>query len=67
MSETKARYILGGAGSHWEGCEETHWDCRIAWLEEEITELRSEIERLKAMLPEIDQLDVDRQSREDEG
>lgn len=27
------RYTYGGDGSHWEGCHETHWDCRIAWLE----------------------------------
>lgn len=67
MTETKARYILGGDGSHWEGCEETHWDCRIAQLEQENAELRSEIARLKALLPEIDPLDVDRQAREDEG
>ena len=65
MTETKARYILGGDGSHWEGCEETHWDCRISRLEAENSELRSEIARLKALLPEIDPLDVDRAQRED--
>ena len=26
----------GGNGSHWEGCEEVHWDCRIAQLEAEL-------------------------------
>ena len=65
MSEAKGQYILGGDGSHWEGCEETHWDCRIARLEQEISELRSEIERLQALLPEVDPLDVDRAERED--
>ena len=30
------RYIMGGDGSHWEGCEEVHWDCRIAQLEAEL-------------------------------
>ena len=65
MTETKGQYILGGQGSHWEGCENTHWDCRIARLEQENAELRSEIARLKALLPEIDLLDVDRAERED--
>jgi hypothetical protein len=23
------RYIKGGNGSHWEGCEEVHWDCKM--------------------------------------
>ena len=27
------RYTKGGDGSHWEGCEEVHLDCRIAQLE----------------------------------
>ena len=22
-----------GDGSHWEGCEDVHWDCRIVQLE----------------------------------
>ncbi len=29
-------YIRGGSGSHWDGCDKVHWDCRIAKLEEEI-------------------------------
>ena len=29
----------GGNGSHWEGCEEVHWDCKIAQLEKEIERL----------------------------
>jgi len=65
MTETKGQYILGGDGSHWEGCENTHWDCRIARLEQENAELRAEIECLQALLPEIDPLDVDRAERED--
>jgi hypothetical protein len=33
--ENNKRYIRGGEGSHWVGCEETHWDCKIAKLEKE--------------------------------
>jgi hypothetical protein len=29
-------YIRGGDGSHWDGCHETHWDCRIRWLESQL-------------------------------
>jgi len=29
-------FIRGGSGSHWDGCDQVHWDCRIAKLEEEI-------------------------------
>ena len=38
------RYIKGGDGSHWEGCEETHWDCKIKKLEAENAELRKAVE-----------------------
>jgi hypothetical protein len=37
------RYIRGGDGSHWEGCEEVHWDCRIAHLEKEIARLQEKL------------------------
>lgn len=30
----------GGDGSHWEGCHESHWDCRLAWLERENERMR---------------------------
>ena len=36
----------GGNGSHWEGCEEVHWDCRIAQLEKEIARLTAELAEL---------------------
>ena len=39
MSE-EGRYIKGGDGSHWVGCEETHWDCKIARLEKENARLK---------------------------
>jgi hypothetical protein len=32
-SMERLRWTKGGDGSHWEGCEEVHWDCRIAQLE----------------------------------
>ena len=31
MSELKPlRWTDGGDGSHWDGCEDVHWDCKIA-------------------------------------
>ena len=41
------RYTKGGDGSHWDGCEEVHWDCRIAQLEAELARLTALVERLK--------------------
>jgi len=38
--------IRGGDGSHWEGCEEVHLDCRIAQLEKEIARLTAELAEL---------------------
>jgi len=43
MSE-EGRYIKGGGGSHWVGCEETHWDCKIARLEKENARLQKAVE-----------------------
>jgi len=37
------KLIRGGDGSHWEGCEDAHWDCRIAKLEAENKLLRDAI------------------------
>ena len=31
----------------WEGCEEVHWDCRIAQLEKEIARLTAELAELR--------------------
>jgi hypothetical protein len=33
--EKNWNYTRGGDGSHWEGCEETHWDCKIVHLEKQ--------------------------------
>jgi hypothetical protein len=43
LKDANGRYIRGGDGSHWDGCEETHWDCKIAKLERENAELRKAI------------------------
>ena len=47
MIEHKPHMTRGGNGSHWQGCEETHWDCKIAHLERENERLRSIIEGLR--------------------
>jgi hypothetical protein len=44
------RYTRGGDGSHWEGCHETHWDCRIAWLEERLEHLDQQLPILLGLL-----------------
>jgi len=52
-ADPEGRYTYGGNGSHWEGCEETHWDCRIKWLEERIDGLLAEIAAYEKGLPEV--------------
>lgn len=37
------RWTKGGDGSHWDGCEDVHWDCKIAQLEAEIARLTAEL------------------------
>lgn len=49
MNSDDKRMARGGHGSHWDGCEEVHWDCRIKTLEEEVARLRERA----AMLGEI--------------
>jgi ribosomal protein L37E len=46
------RWTKGGDGSHWEGCEEVHWDCRIAQLEKEIDRLRAKFDTTDNLLSE---------------
>jgi hypothetical protein len=41
------RMTYGGNGSHWEGCAEVHWDCKIAQLEAENAALRERVDNLK--------------------
>ena len=61
------RMTYGGNGSHWDGCAEVHWDCKIAQLEAdcvisnrellvkqvEITALRAEIARRDALIERL--------------
>lgn len=37
------RWTEGGDGSHWDGCDEAHWDCKIAQLEKEIARLQEKL------------------------
>ena len=37
------RMTYGGNGSHWDGCAEAHWDCKIAQLEAELAALREQV------------------------
>ena len=51
MMEEKQVYMTrGGNGSHLQGFEETHWDCKIAMLEKEIVELRDKIDSMGIMI-----------------
>lgn len=54
----RLRYTRGGDGSHWDGCDETHWDCRIARLEKELAIRDERIERLEKVLEQIILLDL---------
>jgi hypothetical protein len=38
MNSDDKRMARGGHGSHWDGCEEVHWDCRIKMLERQLAE-----------------------------
>lgn len=40
------RWTTGGNGSHWHGCEEAHWDCKIAKLEAENKRLREALVKI---------------------
>ena len=52
MSE-EGRYIKGGDGTHWVGCEETHWDCKIARLEKENARLQKAVDEAKNTIDRI--------------
>jgi len=47
--EESSGMIRGGNGSHWEGCENVHWDCKIAKLERTVAKLKSENEFLQKL------------------
>jgi len=36
----KLRWTKGADGSHWDGCEEVHYDCKIAQLTSDLARLR---------------------------
>lgn len=38
----RLHWTKGGDGSHWEGCADVHWDCRIAQLEAELARRNEE-------------------------
>ena len=48
----RLRWTKGGDGSHWEGCEEVHWDCRIAQLEAELARRDEKLEITDNLLKE---------------
>jgi len=39
---SNGRWTQGGNGSHWDGCEDVHWDCKIVALTARIAELEAE-------------------------
>ena len=43
-------WTYGGNGSHWDGCAEVHWDCKIAQLEAENAASQERIEDLELRL-----------------
>jgi hypothetical protein len=48
--DASGRYIKGGEGSHWEGCEKTHFDCKIKKLEKENAKLLADLEDAKKLI-----------------
>ena len=53
---TPEPHIRGGDGSHWEGCEEVHLDCRISQLEKEIARLNVELAETREQFEVTDDL-----------
>ena len=48
--EKNWNYTRGGDGSHWEGCEESHWDCKIVHLEKQVERMEDAVEEAERML-----------------
>jgi hypothetical protein len=48
------RWTIGGDGAHWNGCEETHWDCMIVHQAKEIIRLQKEVDRLMKFIFDYD-------------
>ena len=53
MTTDTSHMTYGGNGSHWDGCDAVHWDCRIAKLEAENERLRIELEFATGFIQEI--------------
>lgn len=43
----KLRWTKGGDGTHWEGCDEVHWDCKISKMEAESKRLRDALSNIR--------------------
>ena len=43
----RLHWTKGGHGSHWEGCADVHWDCKIAQLEADLAHLQEYIKALE--------------------
>jgi len=39
----RLHWTKGGDGSHWDGCTDVHWDCKIAHLEAELARLQEKL------------------------
>lgn len=51
MMEAPLMYLRrGGEGSHWDGCEASHWDCRIVHLERRNAALEAELEAARPLI-----------------
>ena len=46
------RMTYGGNGSHWDGCAEAHWDCKIAQLEAELARKDEELKITDCLMKE---------------
>ena len=55
-SMERLRWRKGGDGSHWDGCEEVHWDCRIAQLTADNARLTAELAELRERFDVTDDL-----------
>ena len=52
----RLRWTKGGDGSHFEGCEDVHLDCRIAQLETELARLTAELAETREQFEVTDDL-----------
>ena len=50
----RGRWTFGGDGSHWDGCENVHWDCALVHLTARIAELEGALKNVVANCFQID-------------